>query len=227
MSDDAQPDAQADARADARLDARAAARLIRETRHHAEDTLAIKLPRMYAAWGVAWLIGLGAMWLSVRGQHPYTGPSGAAEAVLGGLLALALVVTMAAIGQATRGVGGSSARQGTLYGLSWPAGMAAVFIIVGALGHAGASPRVLGVAYAAGPLLVTGLIYVTGSAIWLDRVMFWTGLWLLTITAAGAWTGPAGLLLTGALAGGGGFLAAAALLAFGPGRPEPGGPGKA
>ena len=59
---------------------------------------------------------------------------------------------------------------------------------------------------------MTGLIYVVGSAIWLDRVMFSVGLWLLAITAAGTWTGPVGLLLTGALAGGGGFLVAAALL---------------
>jgi hypothetical protein len=199
---------------DEEMDAQAAARLIRETRDHAHDRLAINQPRLYGVWGVAWLIGLGSMWLSVRGQHPYAGPSGVSETILGVLIGLALVASTVIVGRATHGVGGMSARQGMLYGLSWAAGLAAVFTIDGALAHAGASARVMGVAGAAGPLLVTGLIYVVASAIWLDRVMFGVGLWLLAITAAGAWTGPVGLLLTGALAGGGGFLAGAALLTF-------------
>jgi hypothetical protein len=196
---------------DEAMDAEAAARLIRETRDHAYDRLAVKQARMYGIWGVAWLIGLGTMWLSVRGQDPYTGPSGVSFAILGVLIALAAIASIAVVGRATRGIGGTSSQQGMLYGLSWAAGMAAVFTIEGALAHAGASGKVLGVMGAAGPLLVTGLIYVVGSAIWLDRVMFSVGLWLLAITAAGTWTGPVGLLLTGALAGGGGFLVAAAL----------------
>jgi len=192
----------------------AAAALLQQSRERAHDALAVKQSRLYAAWGIAWLIGLGAMWLSVRGQHPYRGPSGAAVAILAVLIAVAIAVTMLWVGQATRGVGGVSARQGAMYGLTWAVGFAALFVIEGALSHTGASAKVMGVTYTVGPLLVTGLIYMMAAAIWLDRVMFAFGIWLLAVAAAGAWTGPVGVLLAGALAGGGGFLVVAAIKAW-------------
>jgi hypothetical protein len=194
------------------LDPRTAAALIKQAQDHARGELAIKQPRLYAAWGAAWLIGLGAMWLSVRGQHPYRGPAGWSVAILAAAIVAAVAVTMTTVNQATRGIGGGSARQGIIYGLSWPAGYAALFLIEGALSHAGASGVVLGVIGAVGPLLVTGLIYAVAAAIWLDWVMFGFGIWLLAVAAAGGWAGPAGALAVGALAGGGGFLATAVFL---------------
>jgi hypothetical protein len=67
---------------------------------------------------------------------------------------------------------------------------------------------------AAGPLLLVGLIYMVAAGLWLDWVMFFLGVWELVVAAAGAWTGPVGVLFMDAVAGGGGFLAAAALLAW-------------
>lgn len=58
------------------------------------------------------------------------------------------------------------------------------------------------------------LVYIVASAMWLDRIMFGLGAWILLAAAAGAWTGPVDALLVNAVAGGGGFLAAAALLAW-------------
>jgi hypothetical protein len=55
---------------------------------------------------------------------------------------------------------------------------------------------------------------MVAAGMWLDRVMFWLGGWALVVAAAGAWTGPVGVLFMDAVAGGGGFLAAAALLAW-------------
>lgn len=197
---------------DESLDPHTAAAIIKQAQDHARDEFAVRQPRLYAAWGVAWLIGPGTMWLSVLGQHPYRGPAGWSVAVLAVLLVAAIAVTMITTGRATRGIGGTSARQGTLFGLSWPAGFAALFLIEGALSHAGASSAVMGVVGAAGPLLVTGLIYVVAAAIWVDLTMFGLGIWLLAVAAAGAWAGPAGALAVGALAGGGGFLVMAAFL---------------
>jgi hypothetical protein len=203
---------------DETLDPHTAAALIEQARAHARDELAVKQPRLYAAWGVAWLIGLGAMWLSVRGQHPYRAPAGWSVAILAVLIVAAVAVTMITTSQATRGIGGASARQAMIYGLCWPAGFAALFVIEGALSHAGANGKVMGVVGATGPLLVTGLIYAVAAAIWLDRTMFGFGVWLLAVAAAAAWAGPVGALAAGALAGGGGFLAVAAYLA----RKQPG-----
>ncbi len=202
---------------DEALDPRTAAALIEQAQAHARDELAIKQPRLYAAWGAAWLVGLGAMWLSVRGQHPYRDPAGWSVAILAALIVAAIAVTIITTSQATRGIGGASVRQGVMYGLAWPAGFAALFVIEGALSHAGANGKVMGVIGATGPLLVTGLIYVVAAAIWLDRTMSGFGIWLLAVAAAAAWAGPVGALAVGALAGGGGFLAVAAYLSRKPG----------
>jgi len=196
------------------LDARQAAELLRRSADHARERLMVNQPLIYGAWGLAWLIGCGAMWLSVLGQHPFRGAAGWASAVLGVGIGLAIVVTAIATVRASSGVGGVSARQGMMFGLAWPVGFAALFIIIGAAAHFGASAKVMGVLGAAGPLLLVGLIYMVAAGMWLDRVMFFLGAWELVVAAAGAWTGPVGVLFMDAVAGGGGFLAAAALLAW-------------
>lgn len=196
------------------LDARQAAELLRRSADHARGRLMVNQPLIYGAWGLAWLIGCGAMWLSVLGQHPFRGAAGWASAVLGVGIGLAIVVTAIATVRASRGIGGVSASQGMIFGLAWPAGFAALFIIIGAASHFGASAQVMGVLGAAGPLLLIGLIYMVAAGMWLDRVMFCLGVWALVVAAAGAWTGPVGVLFMDAVAGGGGFLAASALLAW-------------
>ncbi len=196
------------------LDTRQAAELLRRSADHARQRLMVNQPLIYGAWGVAWLIGCGAMWLSVLGQHPFRGAAGWASAVLGTGIALAIVATAITTGRAGRGVGGVSARQGMMFGLSWPVGFAALFSLIGAVAHFGASPSVMGVLGAAGPLVVVGLIYMVAAGMWLDRIMFWLGAWELLVAAVGAWTGPVGVLLMDAVAGGGGFLAASALVAW-------------
>ena len=199
---------------DGLLDARQAAELLQRSADHARRRLMVNQPLIYGAWGAAWLIGCGAMWLSVLGQHPFRGAAGWASAILGVGIAGAIVATGITTARATSGIGGISAKQGLMYGLSWPAGFAALFIIIGAAAHFGASAAVMGVIGAAGPLLVVGLIYIVGAGIWLDRVMFLLGVWELLVAAIGAWTGPVGVLFMDAVAGGGGFLAASALLAW-------------
>jgi hypothetical protein len=196
------------------LDARQAAELLERSADHARQRLMVNQPLIYGAWGAAWLIGCGAMWLSVLGQHPFRGAAGWASAVLGAGIALAIAATAVATGRASRGVGGVSARQAMMYGLSWPVGFAALFTLIGAVSHLGASPAVMGVLGAASPLVVVGLIYMVAAGIWLDWVMFWLGAWELLVAAIGAWTGPVGVLLMDAAAGGGGFLAAAAFVAW-------------
>lgn len=173
----------------------------------------VSQPLIYGAWGMAWLIGCGAMWLSVLGQHPFRGAAGWASAVLGVAIGAAIVATAIAVGRASKGIGGVSARQAAMFGLSWPAGFAALFAIIGAASRFGASAQVMGVLGAAGPLMLAGLIYTVAAAMWLDQMMFLLGVWSLLVAAAGAWTGPVGVLFMDAVAGGGGFLAAAALLA--------------
>jgi hypothetical protein len=194
------------------MDVRTAADLMRQTQERTRNALEVRFPPVYAAWGVAWLGGLGAMWLSVRDQQPYHGPSGLSSAVLGVLSCLAVTVTMTVVIRATRGVGGVSPLQGRMYGVAWLLGFSAVFVIDGALASHGASHAVQGIAFATAPVVVTALIYLVGAAVWLDISMFILGAWLAVVSAVAAWTGPVGVLGIEAVAGGGGFLLAAALV---------------
>ncbi len=197
---------------DEALDVRAADAIVRETRERTRGSLTVETPPLYAAWGLAWFLGLGGMWLSVRDQQPYREPSTLSQIVLGVLLFAALMVTMIVVVRASRGVEGTSSLQGRIYGLSWPIGFAALFAIEGALAEHGASDEVLGVIGVTGPILVTALIYLVASALWIDWSMFALGVWMALVAAVGAWTGPVTALLIGALAGGGGFLLAAGLV---------------
>src|SRR5271168_2518823 len=87
-----------------------AAAAVRDARARARRELVICAPAVYAAWGLVLLPGYGAMWLSVRGQHPYTGPSGGSIAVVLGLAALAVAAVVVIISKTVAGIDGRSAR---------------------------------------------------------------------------------------------------------------------
>ncbi|HEU5471623.1 MAG TPA: hypothetical protein VFV67_13295 [Actinophytocola sp.] len=194
------------------FDPSAAAALLQQTTHRVRRSTAVRTPVVYAGWGVAWLVGLGGMWLSVRDQRPYHGPATAPTVVLGVLLAAALALTMVVVLRPTRGISGQSEAQGRIFGLAWLCGFVLVFTLMDALGRLGADPAVLGTVGGAAPMLVTSLSYLVGAAAWLDRAMLTMGLWLALVTAVGVYTGPVTLLFIAATAGGGGFLLMAGFL---------------
>src|SRR5580704_15600540 len=57
------------------LDPREAARLLAQAERDAKRQFNLSPPWISALGGVVILVGYGALWLSTRGQHPYTGPS--------------------------------------------------------------------------------------------------------------------------------------------------------
>src|SRR3954471_1434507 len=112
--------------ADAPMDVRAAAELLRRTAHDTRAALTVRSAPINAAWGVAWLVGLGVMWLVVRAQRPYRGPTAPTAILLAALILAAAAVTMVVVIGATRGVGGASETQGRMYGWAWPIGFTAL-----------------------------------------------------------------------------------------------------
>ena len=76
--------------------------------------------------------------------------------------------------------------------------------------RAGVSRDIIGLLRSAGAGLVVGLLYLAGGALWQDRVQYGLGLWILLASRAGALVGTPGIYLVMSLAGGGGFLLAAA-----------------
>ena len=140
------------------------------------------------------LVAYGGVWWSVRGQHPYSGPSGTALAVLYTTLIVWIVVVAVVVQRATSGVSGRSSRQRGAAGAAFATIWAAVYVFQGALYHAGASHAIVyGIYPAAAPLIIVGsaaAAYATAQENWR---MVGFAIAAVALAAAGAFAGPAGV----------------------------------
>ena len=93
-----------------------AAAVVQDARARARKELVISAPLVYTAWGLVWLVGYGAMWLSVRGQHPYTGPSGVSIAAVFVLAGFAVAAVLVIASKAAAGIDGQSVRHRRIIG---------------------------------------------------------------------------------------------------------------
>jgi len=187
-----------------------AAAIAADARTHARQELVISAPVVYLAWGLVWLVGYGAMWLSVRGQHPYRGPSGVSIAAVFVLAGFAAAAVLVVAHRASAGIGGQSARYRRIIVAAWATGYVILLLIQAGISGA-VSARTLAFVGLAGPLLLAGLIYILAAALGRDRPALALGVWLVLAGASCAWLAPAAVLATCALAGGGAFLLIAAI----------------
>ncbi|HEV7132676.1 MAG TPA: hypothetical protein VGN27_02965 [Gaiellaceae bacterium] len=142
---------------EASLDPRAAAALLDRTKRRAERLLELRPTWLTLSAAVVVLVCYGVLWVSVRDQHPYRGPTGWALGVLYGTLAIWIVVNAVVFRRATSGVGGRAARQRAIIGPGVAVIWICVYIVQGALYHAGASRAIAyGIWPAAGPLIMVG-----------------------------------------------------------------------
>jgi hypothetical protein len=199
------PILEADVVEDQGMSVQDAAAIMQDARARARKELVISAPVVYAAWGLVWLIGYGAMWLSVRGQHPYRAPAGVSIAAVFVLAAFAAAAVLVVANRAAAGIGGQSARHRRIVLVTWATGYLTLIVVQAAMsGHV--STRALAFAGFAGPLLLAGLVYILASILGRDRLAFALGAWLVLVGASCAWLAPAAILATCALAGGGAFL---------------------
>lgn len=172
-------------------------------------------PRViYGAWGLAWLVGFAAMYLAQVPSAPLDLGVGPAFVVFFACLAAAMVVTGVHLARRFAGVRGVSSRIGAMLGWSWFLGFAALNLIMAGAARAGAPPPVMDLLWAAVSGLVVGLLYLVTGALWQDRVQYGLGVWIVVVSGAGALAGAPEVHLVMSLAGGGGFLLAAAFFAL-------------
>lgn len=195
---------------DTGMDVQQASAILRETRELASRALVVRRPLLLTVWGAAWIISDGVIWLSVRGQRPYDGPTPAALATLTLVIAAAAVVTVIYVGRVGTGVGGLSVQQRRILLLAYLGGYIALFTIEAAIDHAGASRAVLAVYGAAAPILLVAMVIAVGAAVFRDWSLFGLGMWLLAVAAGSGFAGPVGVWAVSALAGGGALLVTAA-----------------
>ena len=179
------------------LDPHGAAQLLMETQRRAERELDFHSPWLSLIAAVVALVAFGAVWLSVRGQHPYVGPT--ALGLIG--LYLAVLVRMATVVYAHRrakaGVSGRSGRQRRAEGAALVVALVAVYVFMGALAHVGASDAVVyGVYVGTATLIVLGTFWAAHCAARED----WSGLGvamaIVLVAAGSAFAGPRGVWLS-------------------------------
>ncbi len=94
------------------LDPREAARLLAQTEREARRQFNLSPRWVSAVMGVVILVAYGSLWLSTRGQHPYTGPSLGIVALVYAAVAVAFAVSVKVYRRASTGVTGDKAAAG-------------------------------------------------------------------------------------------------------------------
>jgi len=183
------------------LDPREAAQLLDRTQRQAQRELDFRSPWLSLLAAAVALLAFGAIWLSVRGQHPYKGPTPAGLIVLYAVVLIRIGTVLYAYRRATVGVSGHSVRRRQAEGAALGVALLAVYVVMAALAHAGASDGVVyGVYVSTATLLVLGVFWAARSAVRED----WQGLGLsiaIVLVAAGsAFAGPRGVWLSDGVA---------------------------
>jgi hypothetical protein len=166
------------------FDPRQAAALLDQTTQQARRKLAPSPPWLLATRAVAVLAALGAIWLSVRGQHPYPGPTAADAPILIAFIILNFAATVTVRERAMAGVRGPSRLR-----------PAEITILVAAFAATVVFMAAAGVSYARYPttvLIVPGLAWAAISAVRAGWRGCGTGLAVAAVGVAGAFAGPAG-----------------------------------
>jgi hypothetical protein len=197
-------------RDDQNMSVQEAASVVQDARTLARKELLINAPLVYLAWGLVWLIGYGAMWLSVRGQHPYTGPSGISIATVLVLAGFAIAAVLVIASRAVSGIDGQSVRHRRILIVSWAIGFLILLIVQAGISSS-VSARTLAFVAFAGPVLLAGLMYLLAARLGSSWLVLVFGAWLIVVGVSCAWLAPAAILAICALAGGGAFLLLAVL----------------
>ncbi|SEB96032.1 hypothetical protein SAMN04489806_2234 [Paramicrobacterium humi] len=159
-------------------------------------------------WGIAWLVGFGAIWL-IDGLAPaFALPAGVAWPTLGVCLAVAVATSIVLGIRSTRGVKSSpsSAFTGAVYGSTWSISMVGIWILGSSMIAQGMSAEIAAFYFTSAFVLMTGVMMLVSAAIWQTRPSLYVGIWLVVIAAVAPLFGVPGNYLFLALSGGLVFL---------------------
>ena len=175
------------------LDPREAAALVEQTTRQARREFEPQKPLMAALGSAVFLFGYGAVWWSMRDQHPYTGPAGWAIAVLYALVIVVAIVAGTALKRATTGVSGRARRQQQAQAAAFAAAYAGAYVFMGALRYLGVSYRIIYGVYApTAPLIVVCAALAASAAVRGHWPQLGVAIAIIAVAAGSAYTGPVG-----------------------------------
>ena len=187
------------------LDPRQAAILLAQSTRDAQRQFDPRPPVVMTLMGALVLVAYGVLWLSTRGQHPYSGPSAGAILFTYTVVVVASVAMVKLHRRASSGVSGASIRQQRVEGAALGLSILGSPMIQGAMYHYHASHTVVyGVIPAAGPLIIIGTTVLGIAGIKADWPAFWAALIIVAAGMIALFVGPSGAWLA---AGIGWFIA--------------------
>lgn len=169
------------------FDPQQAAALLEQTTRRARRQFEPSPPWLLVTRAVLVLGALGTIWLSVRGQHPYRGPTAADIPVLVAFIVINFTATVAVRMRATAGVRGRSPLRPAEIAVLAAAWVAAAAVMA-ALAAAGVSDGL----YATTVLIIPGLAWAGITAARAQWRSCGVGLAVAVVGAAGLFAGPAG-----------------------------------
>lgn len=181
--------------------------LVRDQQRSIEGQRGVYVPLILLSWGVAWLLGFGALWL-IDGPDAFALPIAIGAPIFVILLAGAGAVSTVLGIRSSRGLraGKDGAFPGIVYGQAWWVGSIAIFVLGEGLVRNGMERPLLGIFYPSAYVFFVGIMYVMGAAIWRAAPMLILGGWSIVVAVVAPFAGQPAHLLVFAFAGGGGFL---------------------
>jgi hypothetical protein len=171
-----------------------AAALVEQTKRRARRQFDANTPLVYVIAAVVVLGVYGMIWLSVRGQHPYKGPTAWDALVVYPLLAVMITVFALVAKRAYAGVIGRSQRQRRAEAIALVVVWVAVYVFQGALYAAGVSHAIAyGLYPAVGPLIIAGAAMAGIATAREDWLRLGIMLAVVAVGAIGAFGGPVGV----------------------------------
>lgn len=179
------------------LDPREAARLLAQTEREAQRQFDLSPVWVSAVMGAVIFLAYGALWLSVRGQNPYVGPSLGVVGLVYAAVAVAIAVSVKVYRRATAGISGPPVRRQQVEGVailvSFVLGSP---VLQGAMKHYGAGNAIVyGVIPAAAPLIIVGTTVLGIAATKADWPQFGAALAVVIAGVVAAFVGPSGAWL--------------------------------
>jgi len=180
--------------------------LIERQHQQAQRGLEPNVVLFFGPWGVAYLFGFGAIFLTYPTALPIRLAGWAAAVVTAILFASAVVITAVTGARAGRGLRGPSQAAGIMYGWSWTLGFSALTAVNLGVTRLGLPDEAVTLLWSGSSLLLVGVLYLGGGALFQDRFQYGLGVWMLVSGACSVFAGVPGNFAVVALAGGGGLL---------------------
>ena len=177
-----------------------AAQLIEQTSREAKRQFGYwPSPWLTLASAAIFLVIYGTLWLSVRGQHPYKGPTGWALLTIYSLIAVAAITASVVTKprRARQGVSGRSRRVETYLGAAMGSAYLAAVVFQGALRYLGVSWTIV---YGVYPAVVSPIILVAAGGVFAaareDLQTLCAAIAVIAVLAGSAFAGPIAVWLS-------------------------------